>query len=190
MRLLLDQPAWRISPHLSAVALRQAQWKVLAPNRCVHQALVFFAFLLAALGGCAATPSTESLQAFTTDGCSRFPDRAPNGKSDWCHCCVVHDLAYWRGGTSEERLAADLALKACVLKATGSEVLAEVMFAGVRIGGGPHLPTSYRWGYGWPAGTPYRQLTPEEDSLASSLAQEYLIKDRLLMCPADSKINN
>jgi hypothetical protein len=115
----------------------------------IRHSFIFFLLLLCALGGYAATPSSESLQAFSTDGCSRFPDRAPNGKSDWCHCCVVHDLAYWRGG--------------------------------------PHLPTSYRWGYGWPVGTPYRQLTPDEDSLASSLVRDYLAKDPLLMCPADTK---
>jgi hypothetical protein len=28
------------------------------------------------------------------------------------------------------------------------------MYQGVRVGGGPELPTSYRWGYGWPF--PYR----------------------------------
>ena len=52
---------------------------------------------------------------FTSDGCSLFPDRSLIDESDWCDCCLVHDIAYWKGGTEEERLAADLALRECVL---------------------------------------------------------------------------
>jgi len=28
--------------------------------------------------------------------------------------------------------------------------IAELMLAGVRVGGTPYLPTRFRWGYGWP----------------------------------------
>ena len=35
--------------------------------------------------------------AFTSDGCSLWFDGC------WVKCCVQHDLAYWRGGTSKER---------------------------------------------------------------------------------------
>ena len=31
----------------------------------------------------------------------------------WKECCLLHDMAYWRGGT-EERKQADLSFKACV----------------------------------------------------------------------------
>lgn len=127
--------------------------------------------------------SKDTLQPFSTDGCSRFPDRALVGQADWCSCCVAHDLAYWRGGTAEARLKADHELKACVQKATNNEALAEAMFAGVRAGGGPHFPTSYRWGYGWPFGRAYAPLTSEEETLASSLAGEYLAKNPTLSCP-------
>jgi hypothetical protein len=125
----------------------------------------------------------DTLQAFTTDGCSRFPDRALIGKADWCSCCVAHDLAYWRGGTAEARLNADRALKICVQRATNNEALADAMFAGVRAGGGPHFHTPYRWGYGWAFGRPYRPLTPEEEALASSLEAEYLATNPTLSCP-------
>ena len=58
---------------------------------------------------------------------------------DWCACCVQHDMAYWKGGTESERLAADEALRDCVIETTGNHELAEAMFLGVRFGG---VPTS------------------------------------------------
>lgn len=161
-------------------------------RHCSYAPLIYFAsgLLAALLSGCASIPPTDTLQQFSTDGCSRFPDRALIGNSDWCRCCVVHDLAYWRGGTSEARLNADLELKACIRKASGSEPLAELMFAGVRSGGGPYFYTPYRWGYGWPVGRPYKPLTPEEEALASSLEREYLAKDPLLSCPSHTTSND
>lgn len=125
------------------------------------------------------------MQPFSTDGCSLFPDHSLISKSDWYGCCVAHDLAYWRGGTSETRLKADQELKACVHHATNNEALAELMFAGVRAGGGPYLFTSYRWAYGWPFGRTYEPLTSEEEALASTLEQEYLAKNPSLFCLND-----
>ena len=80
----------------------------------------------------------------------------------WKECCHKHDLAYWRGGTEEERNQADLAFKECVLKKTGNAELAEIMYQAVRVGGSPHFPTWYRWGYGWPVGRGYQKLSKEE----------------------------
>jgi hypothetical protein len=132
----------------------------------------------------AACASNGELRPFSTDGCSLFPDRALIGKADWCECCVAHDLAYWRGGTSEARLAADQALKACVHKASGNEALADLMFAGVRSGGGPYFFTPYRWGYGWQFGRPYGPLTADEDARATSLEREYAARTPRLSCPS------
>lgn len=115
------------------------------------------AVLALALGGCAA-----GLKPFRTDGCSLFPDRALIGDSDWCDCCTAHDRLYWRGGTEQERVDADRAFRACIVKATGDAALADAMEAGVRFGGTPALPTPWRWGYGWPAGRGYQALTPRE----------------------------
>ena len=148
-------------------------------HRIVSAGCIFVAVL-------SACSVTDTLQPFSTDGCSLFPDRAPIGRADWCHCCIVHDLAYWRGGTSEARLDADEELKACIHKASGSKALANVMFAGVRVGGGPHLPTPYRWGYGWPFGRPYKLLSLEEEVRAATLEREYRTKNPLLSCPSDA----
>jgi hypothetical protein len=125
----------------------------------------------------------DELRAFTTDGCSLFPDRSQLNKSDWCECCVQHDFAYWRGGSADARLRADKELSACVLRTSGNKALADLMFAGVRAGGGPYLYTSYRWGYGWAFGKAYADLTPEETAQADKLEQEYHDKHPTLMCP-------
>ena len=137
------------------------------------------------LFSCASQAAMQvTMQPFSTDGCSLFPDRSLVNQADWCSCCMAHDFAYWRGGPSEARLKADQELKACVLKASGDSALAELMFAGVRAGGGPYFYTPYRWGYGWPYGHAYKQLTAEEDALASSLESEYRAKNTPLVCPS------
>lgn len=144
-------------------------------------ALAFSLALL--LSACAVT---DAMQPFSTDGCSMFPDRTLIGEADWCRCCVAHDLAYWRGGTAEARLQADQALRSCVQRASGSEALADVMFAGVRAGGGPYYYTPYRWGYGWAYGRPYQALTAEEEKQAATLEREYLARHPELPCPSQT----
>ncbi|MBN2767549.1 MAG: hypothetical protein JXQ68_00445 [Campylobacterales bacterium] len=74
---------------------------------------------------------------------------------------MSHDLAYWKGGTQEERLQADEALKICV-ESIGEPEIAKIMLAGVRVGGTPYLPTSFRWGYGWSESRGYKALNIEE----------------------------
>ena len=152
----------------------------------MYKSILTACFIALLLTACAAT---DTLSPFTTDGCSLFPDRSPFGKVDWCHCCVAHDLMYWRGGTEEARLNADRELETCVQKASASAALAHVMFAGVRVAGSPYLPTWFRWGYGWPFGRPYGPLTPEEETLASSLEREYRARHPMLACPNRTPIN-
>ena len=86
-----------------------------------------------------------------------FPDRSYISNTDWCSCCLAHDLAYWRGGTEQDRLNADIALKNCVQQSTKNPVLANLMFEGVRLGGTFTFFTSYRWGYGWKWGVRTRR---------------------------------
>ncbi len=89
-------------------------------------------------------PGPQPPYAFTTDGCSRWPD------GTWGGCCVRHDIAYWCGGTFDQRMEADRALQQCVREKTDSRSLGCMMRAGVFVGGAQYLPTSFRWGYGWP----------------------------------------
>ena len=89
---------------------------------------------------------------FSSDGCSGLMSwawRTVTGHGPpWEGCCVVHDRAYWAGGTWADRRAADRRLRQCVA-ANGHPLWAWLMWAGVRIGGTPYLPTAWRWGYGW-----------------------------------------
>jgi hypothetical protein len=134
-----------------------------------------------------ACASAQVLQPFSTDGCSLFPDRSLVGKADWCSCCLAHDLAYWRGGMADERLKADQDLKSCVLAASGSPELADLMFAGVRTGGGPYFFTPYRWGYGWSFGRLYEPLSPTEETQAASLRARYVSTNPALVCPSEAR---
>lgn len=78
---------------------------------------------------------------FTTDGCSRWLDNS------WVACCIAHDIAYWCGGSEQDRQEADQELMRCVNNK--APVFGNIIYAGTRIGGAPWLPTPWRWGYGW-----------------------------------------
>lgn len=110
--------------------------------------------------GCAYS-GPKPLAPFATDGCSDFPDGTREHKDLWRKCCIAHDVKYWAGGTVEERMQADMDLRECV-KSVGQTGTSDVMLIGVRFFGTPWLPTSYRWGYGWPYTHGYKALTPEE----------------------------
>ena len=101
------------------------------------------------------------LKAFSTDGCSAFPDGTSDQEQLWLSCCIRHDFAYWQGGSREQREQADVELEACVT-GVGEPAIASLMLAGVRVGGTPHLPTRFRWGYGWPYLRGYKALTEGE----------------------------
>ena len=102
------------------------------------------------------------LEEFTTDGCSAYPDGYVHTEEyEWLHCCFAHDIKYWIGGSKEEKLAADFELNQCVSEAS-FEAHGKMMELGVLAGGVPHLPTSWRWGYGWSRLVSYSERTPKE----------------------------
>jgi hypothetical protein len=103
----------------------------------------------------------DELKPFTTDGCSVFPDGSIQHQSLWVNCCIRHDLAYWKGGTNQQRLLADESLASCVAE-VGEPEIAKLMLAGVRVGGSPYFPTFYRWGYGWSYPRGYQALSESE----------------------------
>jgi hypothetical protein len=123
-----------------------------------------------AVSGCA---STHVLRDFTTDACSFFPEGNTEAPALWSDCCVSHDMAYWQGGTVDERRRADGELYDCVLTRTGSQELASRMYRGVRLGGAPLLPTTFRWGYGWGFGRGYEPVTPEERQKVAEMLAAY-----------------
>ncbi|WP_019029853.1 hypothetical protein [Colwellia piezophila] len=105
--------------------------------------------------------NAENIKPFTTDGCSVFPDGTFKQNQLWLSCCTAHDYAYWQGGTYHEKLLADKKLHQCVAQ-VGEPHIANLMLAGVRVGGSPYLPTSFRWGYGWSYPRWYKILTDAE----------------------------
>ncbi len=130
---------------------------------------------------------TESLETFKSDGCSLFPNgnfmsASKSEQNLWCGCCFRHDMSYWQGGSSDQRLAADNEFKKCILETTGSEELASLMFNGVRGGGSSLYPTWYRWGYGWPYGRGDKELTRLEREAVSGRLLEYYQKDTPYIC--------
>jgi hypothetical protein len=88
------------------------------------------------------------LTPFVTDGCSLWIDGTPSQPGLWRHCCVLHDKAYWIGGTAQERRLADQALQTCVSD-LGGQLMGNYMYSLVIPGGHPYWLMPYRWGYGW-----------------------------------------
>jgi len=123
------------------------------------------------LGSC--SKESNQLKAFVSDGCSAFPDGTLENQQLWLSCCVAHDFDYWRGGTYAERKQSDLNLKQCVAD-IGQDQVAELMLAGVRVGGSPYWPTRFRWGYGWPYSKGYGKLTPAETELVEQKSAIYI----------------
>jgi len=136
------------------ISLRQS-----SPYIQQYKLMRIFIYLLFTLVSVSA--QAETIKPFTSDGCSMFPDGTFEQKKLWLSCCTAHDYAYWQGGSYEERLFADEQLQLCVAN-VGQPQIANLMLAGVRVGGSPYLPTSFRWGYGWSYPRFYKALTAEE----------------------------
>jgi hypothetical protein len=115
--------------------------------------------------------ANSDLKPFTSDGCSVFPDGTLQYQELWLSCCQKHDLAYWQGGTFQQRVDADQELKQCV-EQVGEPSIAAIMLAGVRVGGTPYLPNAFRWGYGWPYFRGYKAISPEEQTKIEALLND------------------
>lgn len=111
--------------------------------------------------------AADKLDDFSSDGCSAFPDGTLAHKTLWLNCCRDHDFAYWLGGSKEQRRLADIELRDCVA-GVGEEEIANLMLAGVRVGGSPWWPTRFRWAYGWPYLRGYQQISSEEQSMVDA----------------------
>ena len=121
------------------------------------------------------TAQSDTLKPFTSDGCSMFPDGTFEQKTLWLKCCKQHDFDYWQGGTSDQRLASDKRLKQCVAS-VGEPNIAALMLTGVRVGGHPNLPTSFRWGYGWSYPREYGELTEKEKQQVKKLSKKLVLE--------------
>ncbi len=140
----------------------------------------FFVFML--LYGCSSLPTTrsqiakhlqrplsEQVQPFRSDACSFWPEGTKKDSDLWLSCCVVHDLAYWKGGTRKEKKMADEKLQLCVEEKYGSGT-AQVMRWGVETGGRPIFDTDFKWAYGWNYQRGYLPLTDEEKKYLKTIS--------------------
>lgn len=87
---------------------------------------------------------------FVYDGCTFFVDSLL--WSDFETACLMHDIAYWSGGTKEERKHADEKL-AEEIKTSGfiGRIVAYPVYSTVRLFGDSVLTRSVdaHWGFGW-----------------------------------------
>jgi hypothetical protein len=98
-------------------------------------------------------PAGPPDRAFATDGCTLWFDGWWTGRT-WQQCCVEHDIAYWCGGSREQRRTADDELRACVA-AEYDGWMGAVMWLGSRVAAHPEVPAHWRWGYGVDDPAPY-----------------------------------
>ena len=115
----------------------------------------------------------EQIDDFSSDGCSQFPDGTLSEKNLWCDCCIAHDVAYWQGGSQEQKQQADRDLQDCVLQKTDNKLLAGTMYYGVVLGGSPVFPMWHRWGYGWQYGRGYQTLSLLEKKQVEGKLKDY-----------------
>lgn len=129
--------------------------------------LIFSILFLSALAQSAdAQVENNSLHDFTSDGCSMSPDGVVVlVNTDFVPCCVQHDIAYWQGGTRDQKQEADNNLKTCIAEKSNN-FIASIYYRGVRMGGGASLPTAFHWGYGWENRRKYAPLSQDQKQMA------------------------
>lgn len=114
-------------------------------------------------------PLEEQIKPFRSDGCSVWPEGSKTNKTSWLKCCIVHDIAYWKGGTELEKEKSDHQLKECVEK-NSSGVIGGLMEFGAGIGGAPKYKTPFKWGFGWKYGRGYLPLNSIEKAYIKEIS--------------------
>ena len=88
--------------------------------------------------------------SFKQDGCTLFPDSIL--WSNFSQACLEHDIAYWYGGTEEERKVADQNFKSAVADSGKAGYVLQVpIYLGVRLFSDTWLTKLFdaNWGFGW-----------------------------------------
>lgn len=110
----------------------------------------------------------EDLDQFETDFCTNYPEGTNEQPNLWKHCCLIHDMYFWAGGSKSDRDVADLDLKSCI-EETGAYRQASLMYYAVRAGS--YSPIKYpkrKWNNGWNDGRKVRSLSFEDVDLVES----------------------
>lgn len=80
--------------------------------------------------------------ASMSDGCTLSPD------GTWRQACVSHDEKYYHGGSAADRQRADQQLRTDMIAQGAPKWVANMYYAGVRVGGMPGTGTPWEWGFG------------------------------------------
>ena len=120
--------------------------------------------------------SDIQLMSFANLGCSSALNPSELASDEWCGCCVEHDIAYWRGGSSMQREQADERLRDCVQRTSRNEVLADSIYKGVRDGSSKYFFADYQWAYGWSFDRSYKPLNEKEQHIANQYLLDYFNK--------------
>jgi hypothetical protein len=108
------------------------------------------------------------LEPFVTDYCTNYPEGTKEEPDLWKHCCLMHDLYFWAGGSKEDRSNADMELKECI-EVTGATQIARLVYLAVRAGS--YSPIKYpdkKWSNGWSERPEFLPLSSEELQLIES----------------------
>lgn len=131
-------------------------------------------FLLLLIVPILAQAESESgpLVSFETDLCTLWPEGTIKNPKRWAHCCVMHDLHYWVGGSQKDMNEADHNLRMCVTEAYNRR-MADLMYFGIRTG--QYSPIKLKgkgWGYAWPKTRP-RKLALSKDEMIMAVDEIY-----------------
>lgn len=110
---------------------------------------IIFALLLIFSLSHSAFAESPVLNSFETDYCTNYAEGTFEEPDLWKHCCLIHDMFFWAGGSKKDRDLADLDLKKCI-EATGADHQARLIYLAVRAGS--YSPIKYpkkMWNNGW-----------------------------------------
>ena len=127
-----------------------------------------FLIVIFLLNSCVVIAASD-LRPFKTDYCTAFPEGTISQPDLWKHCCLIHDLHFWAGGTRKERDLMDINFKECIAE-TGMPRTAEMMYQAVRAGS--HSPFQFKgkhWGNGWREKAYYEKLKVENVNQVESI---------------------
>lgn len=116
----------------------------------------------------------SQLRPFETDYCTNYSEGTRSNPDLWKHCCLIHDLYFWAGGTKQDRYNADIGLKRCV-EETGAYYRARLIYYAVRAGS--YSPIKFpdkKWNNGWKDRPDFQSLSREDiDNIEIELSSGY-----------------
>ncbi len=115
------------------------------------------------------------IKEFETDFCTMFPDGNENRKE----CCIEHDIYYWLAGHKSLMDKSDLRLRSCV-RTSGSWVIADIMYYGVRAGHYSPIQNKYKWGWAQKPGMNEKKIDPNTlENILSHLKDKGISQETL-----------